>query len=316
MRAVSIEGGALVLRDLPTPEPHGEQVLVETAGTGINRADLLQLRGEYPAPPGWPADIPGLELSGTVAATGDAVTRFQEGDRVFGIVGGGAHASHVLTTEDLLVPVPDGLDLVAAGAVPEAFITAHDALVTRADLRSGERVLINGVGSGVGTAAVQLCKVLGATSVGTSRTPGKLERSKALGLDHGVLASEGMAGEIGEVDVVLELLGGSYLSLDLEVARPKARIVLVGLIAGISEQVDLSIVLRKRLSIEGTVLRSRPHFEKAAATDAFARKVVPLLTTSRLEPVVDEVIPLDQAADAYDLVGSNQTFGKVVLRAG
>jgi NADPH:quinone reductase and related Zn-dependent oxidoreductases len=316
VRAVVTRDGELVLRDLPTPEPHGEQVLVETAGAGINRADLLQRRGAYPAPVGWPADTPGLELSGTVAATGDAVTRFRVGDRVFGIVGGGAHASHVLTTEDLLVPVPDGLDLVAMGGVPEAFVTAHDALVTRADLRSGERVLINGVGSGVGTAAVQLCKVLGATSVGTSRTPRKLERSKALGLDLGVLASEEMAEEIGEVDVVLELLGGSYLSLDLEVARPKARIVLVGLIAGAAEQIDLSLVLRKRLDIGGTVLRSRPHFEKAAATDAFARQVVPLLAAGRLEPVVDEVTPLEEATAAYDLVASNQTFGKVILKAG
>ncbi|MEO8322647.1 MAG: zinc-binding dehydrogenase, partial [Actinomycetota bacterium] len=289
--------------------------VVAMAGTGINRADLLQRMGAYPAPAGWPADIPGLELSGTVATTGDAVTRFRKGDRVFGIVGGGSHASHVLTTEDLLVAVPDGLDLVAAGGIPEAFITAHDALITRAGLRSGERVLINGVGSGVGTAAVQLCRALGATSVGTSRTPDKLERAKTLGLNHGVLASEGMAGEIGEVDVVLELLGGHYLSLDLEVAASKARIVLVGLIAGASEQIDLSIVLRKRLSITGTMLRSRPHFEKAAATDAFARQVLPLLAAGRLEPVVDEVIPLEEATAAYDLVASNQTFGKIILQS-
>lgn len=314
LKAVVIENGALVVRDRPTPEPAGDQVVVAVAGAGLNRADLLQVRGGYPAPPGWPDDIPGLEFAGRVEAVGDRVTTLSPGNRVWGIVGGGAHATHVVTTESLCAPVPEGVDLVEAGGVPEAFVTAHDAL-SRARVRPGERVLIQGVGSGVGTAAVQVARAIGATTVGTSRTAEKLERAKELGLDDAVLASPRIAEEIGEVDVVLELLGGSYLDTDVQLCRTKGRIVIIGLIAGASAQLDMASVLRKRLTIIGTVLRSRPEHEKAAATAAFAAEIVPLFARGALHPVIDRVMPLDEVADAYEAMESNSNFGKIVLRA-
>lgn len=315
MRALIAREGAVVLEERPTPEPGGNEVVVATAGSGINRADLLQLRGVHPAPPGWPADIPGLEVAGTVAAVGPRATTRSVGDRVFGIVGGGAHATHVLTPEPLLAPVPDGLDLQEAGGVAEVFVTAHDALVTQAGLRSGERVLIHGVGSGVGTAAAQLVRALGATSVGTARTPAKLERAKELGLDEGVVAGANMAKEIGEVDVVLDLVGGDYAVVDVEVCRPTGRIVLVGLLAGSSAELDLGLLLYKRLTLRGTVLRGRPDYLKAAAMTAFGHDAAPLFSSGALRPVVDRLLPLEEAQAGYDALASNETFGKIVLTA-
>ena len=316
MKALVIAEGALRLEDRETPAPAADQVLVEVAGTGVNRADLLQVGGRYPAPPGWPKDVPGLELSGTVVAAGPGVRWLSPGDRVFGIVGGGAHASHVLTTENLCTLMPDDLDPIAAGGIPEVFITAHDALVTIAGLKPGERVLVHGVGSGVGTAAVQIARAMGATSVGTARTPGKLEKAKELGLDEGVVAGGESTDAIGEVDVVVDLIGGDYLSIDVEVCRPKGRIVIVGLLGGAVSELNLGAVMQKRLSIRGTVLRSRPDHEKAAAVAAFGAQLVPLFADGRLQPVVDKIVPLEQGQEAYDLVASNATFGKVVLSGG
>jgi NADPH:quinone reductase len=304
-----------VVEERPTPTPVGDQVLVDVEGAGVNRADLLQVAGGYDAPPGWPQDVPGLEFAGRVAATGDRVVRLAEGDAVWGIVGGGAHATQLITTEWLCSRVPDGLDLTEAGAVPEAFITSHDAL-RRARLRSGERVLIQGVGSGVGTAAVQIVRAVGATSVGTSRTPEKLERAKELGLDEGIVAGDDMAARIGEVDVVLELIGGSYLETDIAVCKERGRIVIVGLIAGASADLDMAAVLRKRLTVAGTVLRSRPEHEKAAAVAAFDAEVAPLFRRGALRPVVDELVPLDDVRAAYDLLATSSSFGKVVLDMG
>ncbi|MGH2693363.1 MAG: NAD(P)H-quinone oxidoreductase, partial [Actinomycetota bacterium] len=292
LRALVVRDGRLVIEERATPEVVADRVLVKVAGAGLNRADLLQRIGGHPAPPGWPPDILGLEFAGTVAAVGDDVRDLRQGDRVFGIVGGGAQATLVLTREELCVRVPDSLDLVAAGGVPEVFITAHDALVTLAELRPGDRVLIHGVGSGVGTAAVQITRAIGATSVGTSRTEEKLQRCKQLGLDEGVLAETDMAKRIGEVDVVLDLIGGAYLATDVEVCRPTGRIVLVGLVAGNSATLDLGAVLRKRIRLMGTVLRSRPEHEKAAATAAFRREVAPLLAAGTLRPIIDRTYPL------------------------
>ena len=283
------------------------------AGSGVNRADLLQRRGRYAAPPGWPADVPGLEHARTVTAVGDSVSQLRVGQKVLGIVGGGAHATHLLTPESLCAPLPEELDPVVAGGVPEVFITAHDAMVTRAGLRSGERVLIHGVGSGVGTAAVQVARALGARTVGTSRTPAKLERAAELGLDRGVLADEHMAEGIGEVDVVVDLIGGPYLEVDVEVAATRGRIVIVGLVAGATARLDMGAVMSKRLTIAGTVLRSRPDHEKAAAVAAFAREIVPLLESGIVAPVVERTMPLARAREAYDLMESNATFGKVIL---
>jgi len=316
MKALVIAEGALRLEDRETPAPAADQVLVEVAGTGVNRADLLQVGGRYPAPLGWPEDVPGLELSGTVVAAGPGVRWLRPGDRVFGIVGGGAHASHVLTTESLCALMPEDLDPTAAGGIPEVFITAHDALVTIAGLKPGERVLVHGVGSGVGTAAVQIARAMGATSVGTARTPGKLEKAKELGLDEGVVAGGESADAIGEVDVVVDLIGGDYLAIDVEVCRPKGRIVIVGLLGGAVSELNLGAVMQKRLSIRGTVLRSRPDHEKAAAVAAFGAQLVPLFADGRLHPVVDKIVPLEQGQEAYDLIASNATFGKVVLSGG
>jgi NADPH2:quinone reductase len=315
MIAAVVSDGRLELVERPSPQPVADQVLVEVAGSGVNRADLLQRRGLYPAPPGWPEDIPGLEFSGRVIDVGPMVNTLRAGDRVCGIVGGGSHATHVLTTEALCVAVPAGIDLVEAGGIPEVFITAHDAL-RAGRLRAGERLLIHGVGSGVGTAAVQLAEATGATTIGTARTPEKLERAKELGLDEGIHASDDMEGRIGEVDVVLDLVGGHYLRVDVEVCRPKGRIVVVGLLAGSSVELDFGVVMRKRLSIFGTVLRSRPEWEKAEATAAFAREVIPLFERKLMRAVVDRVVPFDEIQSAYDALQRNETFGKIVVAMG
>jgi NADPH2:quinone reductase len=305
--------GDLRFAERDTPEPTADQVLVEVHGSGLNRADLLQRMGRHAAPHGWPADVPGLELSGTVVAVGPGVRVLREGDRVFGIVGGGAHATHALTTESLCVVVPEGLNLVEAGGIPEVFVTAHDALFTQANLRPGERVLIHGVGSGVGTACVQLVRAAGAQSVGTARTPEKIDRARELGLDDGVVAGDDMAKEIGEVDLVIDLVGGPYMEVDVEVCKPRGRIVLVGLLAGASAQVNLAQILGKRLQLRGTVLRARPEWEKAQATAAFAHNVLPLLERDEVRPVVDRVFPLEDAKVAYEQLASNTTFGKIIL---
>jgi NADPH:quinone reductase len=316
VRAAVITDGSLVIRDRQAPKPVHDQVAVDVAAAGVNRADLLQVRGRYPVPAGWPADVPGLEFSGVVTGAGAAVTSLKEGDRVFGIVGGGAHATQVVTPASLCARVPDSVDLVAAGGVPEVFVTAYDALVTRASVQSGERVLIHGVGSGVGTAAVQLVRAVGATTVGTARTPEKLDRAAALGLDDAVEAGDDMAERIGEVDAVIDLVGGDYLGIDTAVCRPRGRIVIVGLMAGASAKLDMGEVMTKRLQIIGTVLRSRPDYEKAHAMALFAKSVVPLLATGRLQPVIDRVVAFDDINDGYKAMESNETFGKVVIAMG
>jgi NADPH:quinone reductase len=312
MRAAVIRDGHLELADRPTPVPTRSEVLVRVAGAGLNRADLLQVMGMHPAPPGWPDEIPGLEFAGTVTAVGDRVQSLSEGDRVFGILGGGGHATELITVEGLCVRVPESVDLLEAGGIPEVFMTAHDAMV-QAGLRSGERVLIHAVGSGVGTAAVQIARALGATTVGTARTADKLDRAVELGLDEAVLAGDDMAERIGEVDVVLDLVGGDYLQVDVKVCRPQGRIVLVGLLAGASVDLDLGSVLRKRLTLKGTVLRARPEWQKMQATAAFAREVIPLFKRGVLKTVVDRVMPLDEVAAAYELLSANRTFGKVII---
>jgi NADPH:quinone reductase len=316
VRAAVVVDRSLTVRELPDPEPVHDQISVDVAGAGVNRADLLQVRGRYSAPPGWPGDIPGLEFSGTVADGGPAVTSFATGDRVFGITGGGAHATKLVVPESLCTPVPEAVDLVEAGGIPEAFVTAHDALVSRASLQAGERVLIHGAGSGVGTAAVQIADALGAETVGTARTPQKLERASALGLDDAVRAGDDMANRIGQVDVVIDLIGGDYLEIDVEVCRPRGRIVIVGLLAGSTARLDMGAVMRKRLEVIGTVLRARPNHEKAAAMALFAKSVVPLLADKRVRAVIDRIVDFDDINDGYKALESNETFGKVVLAMG
>jgi NADPH2:quinone reductase len=326
MKAITITGTGgpevLKIRETRTPEPRGEQVRVRVRACGLNRADIMQCRGHYPAPPGAPADIPGLEYAGEVDALGpDVVGPLKPGDRVFGLVAGGGQAEYVVTHERMAVPIPANLDFVDAAAVPEAFITAHDALLTQGRLAPGERVLVHAVGSGVGTAAIQIAHAVGSIVWGTARTAVKLERSQTLGLDYGIDNSSGGFAEVvasqtmGKgVNVVIDLLGGSALAGNLAALAPKGRLVLVGLLAGMSGPLDLSVMLRKRITIVGTTLRARPLEEKLAATVRFASQVVPWLERGLVRPVVDSVFAFEEFADAQARVESNSVFGKVILR--
>jgi NADPH2:quinone reductase len=324
MRAVAITkpGGPEVLAvvERPSPEPSRGEVRVRVRATAVNRADLLQRMGMYPAPPGEPPDIPGLELAGEVDALGPTVERLAVGDRVFGLVGGGAYAEHVVVHERALAKIPAGLDFVHAAAIPEAFVTAHDAMVTQANLRSGEAVLVHAVGSGVGTAAAQLGHALGAFVVGTARTADKLERAKSLGVDAGIVVEGGRFADAvraatggNGAAVVVELVGGGYLDEDLRACERRGRIVLIGLLAGMRAELDLATLMHKRVAILGTQLRARPLEEKIAAMRAFEVQVVPLLARGKLAAVVDKVLPLDAAGEAHRYVASNAGFGKVVL---
>jgi NADPH:quinone reductase len=327
MRALTIVDGGLEVAERPMPTPGADQALVRVHGAGLNRADLLQRAGHYPPPPGVPADIPGLEFAGEVAGVGAAVRALAPGDRVFGVTAGGAQAEYVAVHASHCAPVPDGLDLVRMGGVPEAFITAHDAMVTLARVVAGEWVLVHAVGSGVGTAAVQLARAFGAHVFGTARHADKLERCRPLGLDGGVvppvtpdgaLDADALAWSImeatgGGAHVTLDLVGGPYVEADVGAATIKGRIVCIGAIAGGRATLPVHVVLAKRLHLVGTVLRPRGVEEKAAATDAFVRDVVPLLAAGTVAPVVHAVVPLERAVEAYEMVASDATFGKVIL---
>jgi NADPH2:quinone reductase len=329
MRAVTVAGNdRLEVRDHPDPLPGEGEVVVRVAGAGVNRADLLQKAGLYPAPPGSPADIPGLEFAGTVEVAGEGVDPGLEGRAVFGICGGGGQAERLAVPAGQCAIVPPGLDPVVAGGVPEVFVTAHDAMVTRAAVQPGEWVLVHAVGSGVGTAAVQLAVALGARVVGTARHADKLERAALLGMEAGIAAPTATGGGLdvpaltrairdatggAGADVVLDLVGGPYVEADVAAAAMCSRIVLVGTLAGGHATLNVLTAMQRRLSIHGTVLRPRSVDEKSAAVGAFARDVVPLLASGTITPVVDATFPLSEATAAYARVASNETFGKVIL---
>jgi putative PIG3 family NAD(P)H quinone oxidoreductase len=322
MRAIAITkpGGpdVLTLVERPTPEPSRGEVRVRVRATAINRADLLQRMGAYPAPADVSPDIPGLEFAGEVEALGADVERLKVGDRVFGLVGGGAYAEQLVTHERAVARIPDGLSFEDAAAVPEAFITAHDAIVGQAGLCGGETLLVHAVGSGVGTAAVQLGRALGVFVIGTARTADKLERARALGMNAGVVAENAKFADAvkqhGEPSVVLELIGGAYLDEDIRTVGVLGRIVLVGLLAGARNEIDLGGILRKRLRVFGTVLRARPLEEKLAVMRTFEAQIVPLLRRGLIAPVIDTVMDLDAAGAAHARMASNAGFGKIVLR--
>lgn len=330
MRAVRIasheDGGKLEVAEVERPSPSADRVSVRVAAAGLNRADLLQKRGRYPAPAGVPADVPGLEFAGVVERVGAEVRAWTKGQRVFGITAGGAQAEYVVVPENHLAEVPSNLSLEEAAAVPEVFITAHDALFTQAGLRMGERVLVHAVGSGVGTAAVQLARAAGAGAVyGTARTAEKIERARGFGLDDGAVVASGRRGFAeavsewtkGEgVNVLLDLVGASYLEANLDALSHRARMILVGTLGGAVAQMDYRKVMGKRLTLRGTVLRARSNEEKARAVRLFAAEVVPLLARGRVCPVVDRVFSLSDAEAAYAHLESNETFGKVILRIG
>ena len=327
VRAITILDGRLEVAERPVPEAAPDGVVVRVHGAGLNRADLLQRIGRYPAPPGVPADIPGMEFAGIVEAVGANVETPAIGDRVCGIAGGGAQAEYIAIPAVHCAAVPDHLDLVAMGGVPEVFITVHDALVTQARLTAGEWLLVHAIGSGVGTAALQLARTLGAHVVGTARSEDKLERCRTLGLEagitptrtpDGVLDVDGLAWKIAEAtgggpNVVLDTVGGDYVVADVNAAAPKGRILLIGTIAGGRATLPLMSILGKRLSIIGTVLRGRDVDEKAAATDAFVRDVMPLIAERKMEAIVEATMPLADAEAAYALLESDTTFGKVIL---
>jgi NADPH2:quinone reductase len=325
MRAIVIRepGGPEVLemRDVPTPEPSRGEVRVRIHASAVNRADLLQRLGMYPAPPGSPQDIPGIEIAGEVDAVGESVTEWKIGDRVFGIVGGGGYAEAIAVPARTLARIPEGMSFADAGAVPEAFLTAWDGMVDQGRLAAGETVLIHAAGSGVGTAAVQIARAVGARSIGTARTKAKLDRARELGLDEGIVVDGGgaFADEVRKltggrgVDVVVELVGGPYVAQDLACIAHKGRIVVIGMMAGPRVDFDLNLLMRKRAEVRGTMLRSRPLEEKILTALALDRHLVPLFERGALKPIVDRVFPLRDAGEAHRAMQSNETFGKVVL---
>jgi putative PIG3 family NAD(P)H quinone oxidoreductase len=315
-------GGPEVLEvgeiDLSAPGP--SQVLVEVAAAGLNRADCLQRRGFYPAPPGVPADVPGLEFAGLVESVGHEVSAWRPGDRVMGIVGGGSMATRLLTESAELMPVPADLSLERAAAVPEAFLTAYDAVVLQGGLRRGQSVLLHAVASGVGTAGVQIASVIGAASLGTSRSAHKLVRCTDLGLTHAVLVEDGkFADSVLEaapkgVEVILDTVGAAYLSQNLKVIAKQGRLIVIGLMGGVKAELALGALLAKRASIHGSVLRSRSSEEKAELTKSFTKEMLGKLASGQLKPIIDEVMEMANVQLAHERMDGNETFGKLVLR--
>jgi putative PIG3 family NAD(P)H quinone oxidoreductase len=314
-------GGPEVLQvgeiDLPKPGP--TEVLVDVAAAGLNRADCLQRRGFYPAPPGVPADVPGLEFAGVVESVGDAVSTWKPGDRVMGIVGGGSMATRVVTQGAELMPVPKELSLEEAAAVPEVFLTAYDAIVLQGGLQAGQSVLLHAVASGVGTAGIQLASAIDATSIGTSRTADKLPRCTDLGLNHAVLVEDGSFAEAvleaapKGVDVILDTIGAAYLAQNVKVIGKKGRIIVIGLMGGVKGELALGTLLAKRASIHGSVLRSRSAAEKAELTRSFAEEMLERFATGELKPIIDDVLPMTDIQTAHQRMDKNETFGKLVL---
>ena len=314
-----LDAGTLELRDVPTPEPGVGQVRVRVRATAVNRADLLQRAGHYPPPPDAPTDILGLEYAGEVEALGPGVRELAVGQHVFGLVGGGSYAEAVVVPERALARMPERMSFEAAAAIPEAFVTAYDAMVTQAGLAAGDWALVHAAASGVGTAAVQLAKAVGARVVGTARTEGKLAAVKALGADvtlcvQNASFARAVHEACGGADVVLELVGGAYLAEDLRAVAPRGRIVVVGLVAGAEAELDLGLLLRQRAHVIGTVLRSRPLEEKIVAHRVLEQRLAPLFATGKLEPVIDRVFELADANRAHRRMKQNEGTGKIVLR--
>src|SRR6266550_260944 len=321
VRAVTFTGAggnevvAVVTR--PDPVPATDEVLVAARFAGVNWADLSQRQGHYPPPPGAPRDIPGLEVAGVVTAMGDAVRAWHVGDRVFGLVGGGGLADRVVVHERHVTAVPAGLADDVAAAVPEAYITAHDAVFTQCALEMGETLLVNGANGAVGSAGVRLGLAAGAQVVANVRSP---DTARALAAEGALVVTPDSAAErvtdLGGADVVLELIGAPNLDFDFSALAPKGRIIIVGTTAGQEGAVSLRTLMGKRASLRGTMLRARPLEEKAAAVQAFDRSVVPLLAAGRALPDIDRVFPAAEAAAAFDYLTKPGKAGKVLLDFG
>lgn len=328
MRAVRFMGiggvEVIEIAEVAKPSAVADKVLVRVRAAGINRADILQRKGNYPAPPGAPADVPGLEFVGEVVEVGDEVRRWKTGQRVFGIAGGGAQSEYIAVAENHLAEIPAHLNYTEAASVPEAFITAHDALVTQGHIRLGEYVCVHAVASGVGLAALQIAKCAGAFVIGTSRTSEKLERAaREFGLDVAARTGDEDAREFLDkvktatenhgVDLILDLVGASLFKANLEALAVRGRIILVGTLGGGKAEIEWRAVMSKRAQLTGTVLRSRSAEEKATATRLFANQIVPLFEQGKLRPVIDSSFKFEDAKQAHSRVESNATFGKVVL---
>lgn len=308
------------LMDVPEPSPSTEELLVKVHAAGVNRADLLQRKGHYPPPPGVRDDIPGLEFAGVVEAIGSAVTAFKSGDRVMGLLPGAGYAEKITIHEKMTMPIPDNLSFEQAAAIPEVFMTAYDALFVQLGLNPDERLLIHAVGSGVGTAALQLAKTVRATVFGTAGSEEKLGKAKELGLDIGINYKTQDFREIvaretdGQgVHAILDTIGASYWERNLASLAPKGRMLLVGLLGGRTVEVNLGDILTKRLRIIGTALRSRPLEEKINLTQAFAKQVMPSFESDKIKPIIDRTFSLANAAEAHVYMEGNKNFGKIVL---
>jgi NADPH2:quinone reductase len=313
MRAVTIRDQEILVEEHPDPTPGTGEVLVRVRAAGLNGADMMQRRGLYPAPPGSPPDIPGLELAGEVGACGPGAERFALGDRVMAIVGGGGQAEWAVVHERQLMPVPGTLEWPVAGGLPEVYTTAHDALFTQAGLRPGEHLLVHGGAGGVGTAAIQLARAAGARVTATVRREHSRAQVAALGA-HAV-APEGFA-EHGPYDVVLELVGAPSMPENLTSLATGGRIVVIGVSGGVMCELNLLALMGARARILGSTLRARPLEEKALAARRLEREVLPLFAEGALTVPLAEVFPLEQAPAAYERFAAGGKLGKIVLQVG
>ena len=309
---------ALEFAERPVPEPTSYEVLIRVKAVGINRADILQRKGLYPPPRGASPDVLGLEYAGVVEKIGADVSLYKIGDRVFGLSSGGTYQQYLATHERLVAPIPDNLDFNEAAAIPEAFITAFDALVLQGGLTCGKTVLISAVGSGVGLAALQIAASFGAHTIGTSRTADKLQAAKAFGLKESILVDQGHFADrvndlAGGADIIIELVGGSYVEEDFKCIKSRAKVILVGMVNGSKANLNLGLLLSKRAQLIGTSLRSRPIEEKIIVTQAFVAEIIPRLKNGSLKANVDKVFPVKEVAEAHKLMEANTNFGKIVI---
>jgi NADPH2:quinone reductase len=310
MRPVTIKDGKLSVEDHPDPTPGAGECLVRVRAAGLNGADMMQRRGHYPAPPGAPQDIPGLELAGEVIERGDGANRFEVGDRVMGIVAGGGQAELAVVHERILMPVPENLSWTEAGGVPEVFTTAHDGVCSQAGLKAGERLLVHGGAGGVGTAAIQIGRAAGARVTATVRNPDHRDAVAALGAS--VIAPEGFE-EHGPFDVILELVGAPNLPANLEAIALWGRIMVIGIGAGAKAELNLGLAMQKRARIYNSTLRARPLEEKALTARAMERSVLPLLASGDVRVPIAATYSLEDAPAAYDRFAEGGKFGKILL---
>ena len=308
------------IQEIEDPKFGNEDVLIQVKASALNRADTLQRKGRYPSPVGIRSDVPGLEMAGIILDVGSLVQNFSPGDRVFGLLGGGGYAEKVATNQNMLAHIPDNLSFEEAASIPEVFITAFDAIVNQCKLEMGESLLIHAVGSGVGTAAVQIAKSLGVRTYGTSGSDVKLGHAKDLGLDVSInynkedffeVISEETDGK--GVDVVLDVVGAPYWNKNIQVLSSMGRLVLVGTMGGSSLEIDFGQLMQKRLKIFGTVLRARSMPEKMALNQQFIKNLIPLISSGKIRPIVDKIFPLEKVSDAHRHMESNMNFGKIVL---